>query len=372
MALDRRALNFIFSVDFMRMGILWTLAVIFSQLRLLFRGISIKTPAFPRVPPNPSTRPVCIITGATSGLGKAAAHALSMERYFVILAGRSDHLLSKTIEEIKQQQEDAHLKAFQVDVSSLASILNFKNSVQQWLCDLHMHPSIQLLVNNAGILATSRRFTAEGYDKMMGTNYMGAFSMANVLLPLLKNSSKPSRIVNVTSFTHHCVSGAQFDEESLAGRNLQHLSSGKSYPLSRIYEYSKLCVLLFSYELHRQLFLADPSHHISVMAADPGVVRTNIMREVPQSLAELAYTALDLLCVLNSPESGVQSIIDAALAPPEASGHYFFGGKGRTLESTFLSYDPKLSKELWISSNNLLQKAQLTLQKSGEISRTSD
>lgn len=71
----------------------------------------------------------------------------------------------QTIQDIKQQQEDSHLKAFQVDLSSFQSILKFRSSVEQWILDNDLHPSVQLLINNAGILATSYRVTAEGYDQ---------------------------------------------------------------------------------------------------------------------------------------------------------------------------------------------------------------
>ena len=67
--------------------------------------------------------------------------------------------------EIKSLNKDADLKAFQVDMSSFQSMFNFKVSLQQWLLDSNMHPSVQLLINNAGILATSYRLTAEGYDQ---------------------------------------------------------------------------------------------------------------------------------------------------------------------------------------------------------------
>lgn len=104
--------------------------------------------------------------------------------------------------EIKKQNKDAQLKAFEVDISSFQSVSKFRNSLEQWLLDSDLHSSIQLLVNNAGILATSSRPTIEGFDRMMATNYMGAFSLTKLLLPLLRNSPVPSRVVNVTSFTH--------------------------------------------------------------------------------------------------------------------------------------------------------------------------
>ncbi|XP_058074225.1 uncharacterized protein LOC131222976 isoform X3 [Magnolia sinica] len=339
------ALQFLFSVESWRMAVFWTLSLIFSYLHLLFRGIFQKSQSYPRRSLHPSSeQPICIITGATSGLGAAAAKYLSREGYYVVLVGRSSHLLSKTIQEIKQQQEDVHLKALQVDLSSFQSMLSFKSSLEQWLLDTNLHPSVQLLINNAGILATSCRFTAEGYDQMVETNYI--------------------------------VSQIEVDEETLSGKYLKCFSKSGRYPFARTYEYSKLCLLLFSYELHRQLFLMDPSHHISVIycrypqfrAADPGAVKTAIMREVPRHVSQLAFTVLKSLGILQSPENGVDSIIDAALAPREASGQYFFGGKGRTMKSSPLSYDAKLAEKLWASSCELLREAQLTMQESTKAS----
>lgn len=70
----------------------------------------------------------------------------------------------QTLKEIKSKNKDAQLKTFQVDMSSFKSIFKFKNSLEEWLSDSELHPSIQLLVNNAGIMATASRPTTEGYD----------------------------------------------------------------------------------------------------------------------------------------------------------------------------------------------------------------
>ncbi|KAL5731028.1 hypothetical protein ACHQM5_003792 [Ranunculus cassubicifolius] len=342
------ALRFFVSAQFWRMGVLWTLQLIYSYLKLWSLNFAGKSRTYHRYRPKQdkaiSNRPVCIITGATSGLGAAAAHELAREGFYVVLVGRSRDLLAKTELEIKQKDNDAHVKAFQVDLTSFQSMLKFKDSLQQWLLDSDMHPSIQLLINNAGILATSHRLTAESHEKTLGTNYIGAFVLTNLLLPLLKKSYIPSRVVNVTSFTHRCVSDLDLDKETLFGAN-QLLS--KAYPCGEVYEYSKLCILLFSYELHRQLRLLEGSAQVSIMAADPGAVDTNIMREIPFYISNLANLVLKLFGLLQSPENGVNSIIDAALAPPEISGAYFFGGKGRILPSSLLSYNSNLSERLW-------------------------
>nr|XP_011467058.1 PREDICTED: probable CCR4-associated factor 1 homolog 11 isoform X2 [Fragaria vesca subsp. vesca] len=97
----------------------------------------------------------------------------------------------------------------------------------------------------------------------------------------------------------------------------KELSEIKRYPYAHVYEYSKLFLLLFSYELHRQLGLLDISHHIFVNAVDPDVVETKMMREFPPCLSSLAFKILRS-CLLQSPEVGIGSILDAVVAPPLA------------------------------------------------------
>ncbi|KAJ7959306.1 putative Short-chain dehydrogenase [Quillaja saponaria] len=349
------ALHFVCSVEFWRMAVLWAISLMISYWQLFTQTLfPQKIKSYPRCyPSTTSIRPVCIITGATSGLGAAAAYALSKEGFFVVIVGRSSQLLSETVRKIKDGNENAHVKAFEVDLSSFQSILKFKDSMQKWLLDSGFHCSVQLLINNAGILATSHRLTAEGYDQMISTNYIGPFYLTNLLLPLLRDSPVSSRIVNVTSFTHRSVFDIQVDKDTVSGKCLLR---SKRYPCGQIYEYSKLFLLLFSYELHHQLCSTD---QVSVIAADPGAVQTNIMREVPTSLSCMAFTVLKLLGLLQSPESGVSSILDAALAPPETSGVYFFGGRGRTIKSSALSRNIKLARELWTTTSDLLLQSQL-------------
>ncbi|WJX25713.1 hypothetical protein P8452_14729 [Trifolium repens] len=186
---------------------------------------------------------------------------------------------------------------------------------------------------------------------MIGTNYISAFVLTKLLLPLLESSPVSSKIVNVASFTHRAVTDMQVDEGTVSGKRFL---SSKQYPYAQIYEYSKICLLLFSFELHRQLCQMGKSHQIFVNVADPGVVQTNIMRDVPASLSWLAYYVLKHLRLLQSPESGKEAIIDAALAPPGTSGAYFFGGKGRTINSSALSRNAKLAHELWETTCNML------------------
>ncbi|XP_044381084.1 retinol dehydrogenase 13 isoform X1 [Triticum aestivum] len=378
--MDRDALRMVCSPQFWRMGVLWTLSLLYSYLLLFLRGRT----AAPRRREDVGRggRPICVVTGATSGLGRAAAAALAREGYHVVLAGRSAQLLSETAKEIHRQQPDACLEAFQVDLSSHRSIKKFEASLNQWIRDSNLEPSIQLLINNAGMLAKSHRVTEDGIDEVMQTNYIGPFILTSILLPLLKNSLVPSRVVNLTSFTHRCVSEIDVSEEALQGVKFGQHSVGGSYPLASTYEYTKctplalvftscssylqnlsvsffpiaVCLLMFSYELHRQLHI---SSGISVMAADPGVVETRIMRELPPCLSRFAFFILRTLNLLQQPDTGIDAVLDAALAPREASGKYFFGGKGRTIRSSVLSYDIEIAKKLWAASSALLRELRL-------------
>ncbi|XP_057789823.1 uncharacterized protein LOC131006673 isoform X6 [Salvia miltiorrhiza] len=264
MEVVKSVVSFMCNSEFWRMAVLWSFSLIFSYLKLFYESLFSQESKFqPRCSLKDSifstalvARPVCIVTGATSGLGAAAAHALSNEGFYVVLVGRSSELLSKAISEIKSRNHDACLKAFEVNLSSFVSILEFKHSLQQWLQDSNMHSSVQLLINNAGILATSRRFTCEGYDdcRMLATNYIGAFCLTKVLLPLLESSPVPCRVVNVTSFTHRNVSFRQADRETISGK---FFMKSKDYPYARIYEYTK-CEHAISYMHTALLIRASP------------------------------------------------------------------------------------------------------------------
>ncbi|KAE8801458.1 retinol dehydrogenase 13-like [Hordeum vulgare] len=348
--MDRDALRMVCSPEFWRMGVLWTLSLLYSYLLLLLRGRTAAPRRRTDVGLGGGGRPICVVTGATSGLGRAAAAALAREGYHVVLGE------SRTAKEIRRQQPDACLEAFQVDMSSYRSIKKFEASLNQWIRDSKLEPSIQLLINNAGMLAKSHRVTEDGIDEVMQTNYIGPFILTSILLPLLKNSPVPSRVVNLTSFTHRCVSEIDVSKEALRGVKFGQPSVRGSYPLASTYEYTKFCLLVFSYELHRQLHI---SSGISVMAADPGVVETRIMRELPPCLSRFAFFILHTLNLLQQTNTGIGAILDAALAPPEASGKYFFGGKGRTIRSSVLSYDIEVAKKLWAASSALLRELRL-------------
>jgi NAD(P)-dependent dehydrogenase (short-subunit alcohol dehydrogenase family) len=186
-----------------------------------------------------------IVTGATSGLGKATADALARAGAHVVLAVRNY---------AKGQAVAGDTEVRDLDLSSLSSVRGFASSWQE---------PVDVLINNAGIMQVPEARTADGFELQFGTNHLGHFALTNLLLPQIRD-----RIVTLSSDFHR---GAKLNLDDPNWRRRQYNSS-------QAYKDSKLANLLFARELHRQLS-ACGSHILSV-AAHPGVVRTGLFGHV--------------------------------------------------------------------------------------------
>ncbi|KAH8967479.1 hypothetical protein BDL97_03G080100 [Sphagnum fallax] len=226
-----------------RMGVLWTLALLYSYLHLLFLYPRLRRSPY-SVPQSRAAasdlKPASIVTGASSGIGKATAIALALQGFHVILAGRSLKRLREVVAEIQRKHKDVSVQALELDLCLVPSILSFVKTIQVLFEGENPPGKLQLLVNNAGILATSQRWTSDEFDCMMASNYLGPYMLTCQLLPLLYKNAPRARIVNVVSFTHRCVRSLQVDEGGLMQGTLQTSSyNGDWYSLARIYETSK-------------------------------------------------------------------------------------------------------------------------------------
>ncbi|KAH7435735.1 hypothetical protein KP509_06G077500 [Ceratopteris richardii] len=291
---------------------------------------------------------------ASSGIGKAAAEAVALKGYHVILAGRSMASLYQVAEELQRHHKSIMVEVLVVDVSSTDSIIRFVETVAKLVDDKSL--SLQLLINNAGILATTERITAEGYDSMIMTNYLGHYLLTRLLLPILQRSRVPARIVNVGSFTHRCVKGSDHLFSLLSKRELPKNEASlknKAYQIAHIYEASKLFMVMFTYELHHRLCTETPSMRITALVADPGIVHTAIFRELPRWFSTCIFLLLRCTWLLQSSEVGCRAVVDAAFAPLGCSAKYFFGGQGRVLATSPLSCNKQLANDLWILSERL-------------------
>jgi NAD(P)-dependent dehydrogenase (short-subunit alcohol dehydrogenase family) len=198
-----------------------------------------------------------VITGANSGIGFEAARAFAAKGAHVVLACRTRSKGEEAVARIREASPSAQLTLESLDLASLASIRAFADRVRTTL------PSLELLVNNAGIMAIPRQETADGFEMQMGTNHLGHFALTGLLLPSLL-ATPGSRVVTVSSVGHHFV----------RRMNLDDLHARRGYQKWIVYCRTKLANLLFTFELQRRL---EAAHARTIaVACHPGFSSTNL------------------------------------------------------------------------------------------------
>src|SRR6266436_8904818 len=197
-----------------------------------------------------------VVTGATGGLGYETTLALAKAGSDVILTGRDDRKGQSAIEKISREVTSAKLSYQHLDLASLASVADFAECMQA-------RPSLDLLINNAGVMALPRRqVTADGFEMQFGTNHLGHFALTARLIPLLRRAGG-SRVVSVSSLAHRT---GLIDFSDLQGERL--------YSPWKAYGQSKLACLMFALELQRRSEAAG--WNVISNAAHPGFARTNL------------------------------------------------------------------------------------------------
>ncbi|GHO46830.1 oxidoreductase [Ktedonospora formicarum] len=199
---------------------------------------------------------IVLITGANSGLGVETAKALAAHGAHVIMACRSLERGEKARDAILKEIPKASIALLQLDLASLASVREFASRVRQ------DYKRLDLLFNNAGVMAIPRAETLDGFEMQFGTNHLGHFALTGLLLPLLL-ITPGSRVVSTSSVARR-MGGIRFDD--LQGQN--------SYARWSAYGQSKTSNLLFAFELQTRL-AASGAETISA-AAHPGYANTNL------------------------------------------------------------------------------------------------
>jgi len=246
-----------------------------------------------------------VVTGATGGLGYETALALARAGAEVVLAGRDDRKGQAAIERIGREALGARVSYQPLDLASLASIADFAQRMQS-------RPSLDMLINNAGVMALPRReTTADGFEMQFGTNYLGHFALTARLLPLLRKSAAP-RVVSVSSLAHRA---AFIDFNDLQGQRV--------YSPWKAYGQSKLAMLLFALELQRRSDAAG--WKLQSNAAHPGFARTGLFASGPGGLISLASDfAAPFLG--HSAADGARPILFAATSSNAQPGAYYGPG----------------------------------------------
>src|SRR5467141_4940563 len=201
------------------------------------------------------------ITGATGGLGYETALALAKAGSEVILTGRDERKGRSAIEKISREVAGAKVSYQHLDLASLASVADFAQR-------MHARHSLDLLINNAGVMALPRRqTTADGFELQFGTNYRGHYALTAQLLPLLRGAHQP-RVVSLSSIAHR-TGFIQFSD----------LRGERFYSPWKAYNQSKLAMLMFALELQRRSDAAG--WNLMSNASHPGWARTDLFANGP-------------------------------------------------------------------------------------------
>ncbi|QDC26496.1 SDR family oxidoreductase [Georgenia yuyongxinii] len=285
-----------------------------------------------------------LVTGGTSGIGRATAEGLATMGAHVAITGRDPARVERVASEIGSTS-GARVDGFAADLSSQAEVRGLADEVLRRL------PKLAVLVNNVGGYWNTRHITADGLERTFALNHLAPFLLTRLLLERLGQSGQ-ARVVTVSSQAH---AQGRIDFDDLQGE--------RSYSGARAYNQSKLANVLFTYELARRL----PPGEITTNAVHPGMVRTSFGAEDP-GRAQRALVPL-LRPFMRSTTAGAASSVRVASAPElgETTGQYF--ARGRPRRSAPASHDRAVAARLWQVSSALVGLADV-LVKTSDRSRT--
>ncbi len=275
---------------------------------------------------------ICVVTGATSGIGEVTAKTLALKGAFVVIVGRNVKKCIATVNSIKLLTGSSLVDYVCTDLSDLKQVRNLAKELKK------NYDHIDVLVNNAGAYFIRRDQSVDGYEMNLALNYLSPFLLVSLLMDMLEKSTQ-GRIINVSSGAH--IDGTiNFDD-------LQSKHQFKGYDA---YAKSKLAIILFTYELARKLI----NTNITVNALHPGLVATNFGKNngwFRFYLRRIIKGRNDI-----SPVEGARTIIYLATSPDVANitGGYFVQNKQEN--SSDVSNNQELAKQLWQASEILVDK----------------
>jgi len=239
-----------------------------------------------------------VVTGANSGLGLEAARAFAGRGAHVVLACRSPERAEGARASIAQSHPTASIEVMALDLANLSSVRVFGAAFAA------KHDRLDVLCNNAGVMALPRRETVDGFEMQIGTNHLGHFALTNLLLPHVRD-----RVVVVASGAH------RFGSIDLDDLNWER----RGYSRWRAYGQSKLANLLFMSELQRRL--VDGGSTIRVTGAHPGYAATNLQNH-SENIVHDAFMAVGNRVFAQSEAMGALPTLYAATEPGLAGGTY--------------------------------------------------
>jgi NAD(P)-dependent dehydrogenase (short-subunit alcohol dehydrogenase family) len=279
-----------------------------------------------------------VITGANTGLGYETAAALAAKGAHVVLAVRNLEKGKDAADRIAAASPGASVALQELDLTSLESIRAAADELKS------RHDSIDLLINNAGVMMTPKATTKDGFELQFGTNHLGHFALTGLLLERVL-AAKGSRVVTVSSQGHRFArNGIRFDD----------IQWERDYSRVGAYGQAKLANLMFTYELQRRL----QGTNTIAAAAHPGGSNTELGRNTP-ALVRVAFDVVGPL-LTQSAAMGALPTLRAATDPGVLGGQYFgpdgIGeqrGYPKVVASSEASHDTPAQRRLWAVSEEL-------------------
>ncbi|CAG5132297.1 unnamed protein product [Candidula unifasciata] len=282
--------------------------------------------------PNPSKNKIngktVLITGATSGLGKATALELAKRNARVLITGREKVKVEAIARNIRKKTGNQHVNALQLDLGNLRNIREFVEEFNRTEKSLHV------LINNAGYLGP-KSATDDGLERTFAVNYLGHFYLTHLLTEkMIKNA--PARIINVVSDAY-AKGSIDFDD----------LALNKGYDISKAYARSKFAQVVFNLECHRRLFGAC----VWSFAVNPGACNTDLLRYYPGLTGNILRVISRIM--YKPPEDGAETIVYCAVADGlrEHSGKLFANCKVVKINEKVK--DKTVARKLWCVSAQL-------------------
>ncbi|WP_210589419.1 oxidoreductase [Streptomyces sp. GESEQ-35] len=283
---------------------------------------------------------VAVVTGANSGIGYATARELARKGARVVLACRSEARGHEAGDRLVTEVPDTDVEFGRLDLADLGSVRGFA----AW----YPYERLDLLVNNAGVMALPYGTTADGFETQFGVNHLGHFALTGLLLPVL-NATNGARVVTVSSFMH-----------ALSNIDIDDLNSERRYSRWTAYARSKTANLLFTHELARRTAAAGSD--LVAAAAHPGYADTDLHTAGPRMTGNKLTERMRHLgsrIIAQPAESGALPALYAATAPdvrPDSfTGPSFVGWRGSPGPSRRASWtlNDRAGERLWEASERL-------------------
>jgi NAD(P)-dependent dehydrogenase (short-subunit alcohol dehydrogenase family) len=275
-----------------------------------------------------------VITGGNAGIGKETAVGLAQQGARVIITSRDVKRGDEAVTEIRNRTgANGEVEVMALDLASLASIREFASELAR------RQDRLDVLINNAGVVLSSRQLTSDGFERTFGVNHLGHFVLTDVLLDQLR-ANAPSRVVNLSSHAHKgAKNGLDFDD----------LQAELEYKPFLVYGRSKLANIYFTRELARRL----DGTGVTTNAVHPGFVRSHFGRDGDLGKRMgVGITIAQLLAI--SSKRGARTSIYMASSPDVegVTGKYYFRSKPAAISKP--AEDDDAARRLWSASEELV------------------